>query len=60
MPIPDNYLMILATKATLSSEHFPRANKDFEVLNTGYRSWVKWFKLYTKSDMKETIRIQAG
>ena len=27
MPIPDNYLMMVATKAMLSSERFPRANK---------------------------------
>ena len=26
MPVPDNYLMMVATKAMLSSECFPRAN----------------------------------
>ena len=32
MPIPDNYLMMVATKAMLSSEHFTRAKKDWEDL----------------------------
>ena len=32
MPIPDNYLMMVATKAMLSSEGFPRDNKDWEDL----------------------------
>ena len=32
MPIPDNYLMMVATKAMLSSERFPRAKKDWEDL----------------------------
>ena len=60
MPIPDNYLMMVATKAMLSYERFPRANKDFEDLNKGYKSWANWCKLYTKAGMKETIIIQAG
>ena len=30
MPIPDNYRMMVATKAMLSSERFPRANEDWE------------------------------
>ena len=32
MPIPDNYLMMVATKAMLSSEHFTRAKEDWEDL----------------------------
>ena len=32
MPIPDNYLMMVATKAMLSSEGFPRDNEDWEDL----------------------------
>ena len=32
MPIPDNYLMIVATEAMLSLEHFPRENEDWEDL----------------------------
>ena len=31
-PIPDNYLMMVATKAMLSSERFPQANEDWEDL----------------------------
>ena len=60
MPIPDNYLIMFATKAMLSSEHLPRANEDCEDLEKGSKSWAKWCELYRKSDMKETIRIQAG
>ena len=57
MPIPDNYLMMVATKAMLSSERFPRANKDWEDLEKVSKLWMKWCKLYKKSDMKETIQI---
>ena len=32
MPIPDNYLMMVATKSILSSERFPRANEDWKDL----------------------------
>ena len=60
MPIPDNYLMMVATKAMLSSERFPRANKDWKDLKKDSKSWKKWCELYKKADMKETIRIQAG
>ena len=60
MPIPDNYLMVVATKAMLSSERFPRANEDWEDLEEDSKSWKKWCELYKKADMKETIRIQAG
>ena len=60
MTIPDNYLMMVATKAMLSSELFPWANEDWEDLENYSKSWTKWCKLYKKSDMKETIQIQAG
>ena len=60
IPIPENYLMMVATKAVLSSEHFPRANEYFEDLDNGYKLWEKWCEIYTKADMKETIRIHAG
>ena len=60
MPIPDKYLMMVATKAMLSSERFPRANEDWGYLEKVYKSWIKWCEIYRKADMKETIRIQAG
>ena len=60
MPIPDNYLMMVATKAMLSLERFPQANEDMEDLEKVSKLWMKWCKLYKKSDMKENIRIQAG
>ena len=60
MPIPDNYLMMVATKAMLSSERYPRANEDWEDLEKDSKSWKKWCELYKKADIKETIRIQAG
>ena len=60
MPIPDNYLMMVATKAILSSERFPRVNEDWEDLEKVSKSWTKWCELYKKADTKETIRIQSG
>ena len=60
MPIPDNYLMMVATKAMLSSERFHQANKDLEDLEKFSKSLTKWCKLYKKADMKGTIWIQAG
>ena len=39
MPIPDNYLMMVATKAMLSSERFPRANEDWEDLKKVSKLW---------------------
>ena len=60
IPILDNYLMVVATKAMLLSKRFPRANEDWEDLENVSKSWMKWCKLYKKADMKETIQIQAG
>ena len=57
IPIPDSYLMMVATKAMLSSERFPRANGDWEDHEKDSKLWTKWCELYKKSDMKETIRI---
>ena len=60
MPIPDNCLMMVATKAMLSLERFTWTNEDWEDLEKESKSWTKWCKIYKKADMKETIRIQAG
>ena len=60
MLIPVNYLMMVATKAMLSSECFPRDNEDWEDLEKVSKSWTKWCELYNKADMRETIRIQEG
>ena len=60
IPIQDNYLMMVSTKSMISLEHFPRANKDWEDLKKVSKSWMKLCKLLKKSDMKGTIRIQAG
>ena len=60
MTIPDNYLIMVATKSMLSSERFPWANKDWEDLKKVFKLWMNWCELYNKVDMKETIRIQAG
>ena len=60
IPIPDNYLMMVNTKAMLLSERFPRANEYLEDLEKGSKLWANWCELYNKADMKETIRIQSG
>ena len=44
----------------LSSERFTWANEDWEDIEKVSKLWMKWCKLYKKSYMKETIRIQAG
>ena len=49
--------MLFGTKTMLSYEHFSSVNKDFEGLDKGYKSRAKWCELYTKANMKETIRI---
>ena len=48
IPIPDNYLMMVATNDMLSLERFPRANEDWEDLKKVSKSWMKWCKLYKK------------
>ena len=60
MPIRDNYLMMVAMKAMLFSECFPKSNEDWEDLDKGSKFWAKWCKLYTKAETKETTRTQAG
>ena len=45
MPIPDNYLMTVATKAILLSERFPQANEDWEDLEKVSKFWMKWYEL---------------
>ena len=42
MPIPENYIMMVATKAMLSSECFPRANNVWEDLEKVSKLWTKW------------------
>ena len=41
-------------------ERFPQANEDWEDLEKVSKSWMNCCELYKKTDMKETIRIQAG
>ena len=45
MPIPYNYLMMVATKAMLSSERFPQDNEDWEDIKKVSKSWMKWCKI---------------
>ena len=52
MPILDNYFMMVATKAMLSSEGFPWDNEDWEDLEKVSKSWMKWCEIYKKADMK--------
>ena len=48
MPIPDNYLMMVATKAMLSLERFPQKNEEWEDIEKVSKSWMKWCELYKK------------
>ena len=42
----------------LSLEHIPWSNKDWEDLEKVSKMWTKCCKIYKKSELKETIRIQ--
>ena len=41
MPILDNYFIMVATKAMLLPERFPRDNEDWEDLEKVSKSWMK-------------------
>ena len=49
--------MLFGTKTMLSPEQSSSVNKDFEGLDKGYKLREKWCELYTKANMKDTIRI---
>ena len=45
-PISNNMLVIIATKAMLTTEQYPRANETWEELDVDEKNWGAWKKLY--------------
>jgi hypothetical protein len=44
----------------LSTEQFPRANKDWEDLDVWDRKWAKWKAMYRVAEKKSKIKIKAA
>ena len=60
MPITDTMLMIIATKAMLTSEQSPRANDDWEELDADDKTWSVWKKIYRPAAKKAAIKAKAS
>ena len=60
MPITDETLVMIATKAMLATHRFPTTNKKWEELGRYVQPWVKWKDLYKKSEKKSRVKLQAA
>lgn len=58
-PINDRTILGVATKTMLGSLQFPRANKEWELLNSAAKTWDAWKKLYKKHQGMEYHCKQA-
>ena len=45
-PITNNMLFIIATKAMLTTEQYPRANETWEELDVDQKTWTAWKTIY--------------
>ena len=52
-------LVNMATKATLATEWFPKANDDWEDLTKAERTWTKCKQIYRAADLKATVKKKA-
>jgi hypothetical protein len=59
-PISDNMLVIIATKAMLTSEPYPWANEDWEEFHAVDKTWPAWKKLYRAAAKKAAIKANAS
>ena len=59
-PITDTMLMIIAAKAMLTSEQYPRANDDWEELDAGEKIWSARKTLYRAAANKAAIKAKAA
>ena len=50
---------MVATKAMMGSQRFPRSDDDWEDLDPLDRKWKRWQKIYLKADSRELLRRQA-
>ena len=58
-PISNNMLVIIATKAMLTTEQYPRANEVWEELDVDQKTWTAWKKLYRAAAKKAAIKATA-
>jgi hypothetical protein len=59
-PITNNMLIIIATKAMITSEQFPRANDDWEEIDVDDKTWSVRKKLYRAAAKKASIKAKAS
>ena len=53
-------LVIIATKAMLTTEQCPRANADWEEFEAVAKTWPAWKKLYRAAAKKAAIKASAS
>ena len=53
-------LVIIATKAMLTTEQYPRANETWEELDVDQKTWEAWKKLYRAAAKKAAIKATAA
>jgi hypothetical protein len=54
-PVSDEYLVMVATKAMMGSQRFPRADDDWEDLDPLNKDWATWQAIYLKADNRELL-----
>ena len=59
-PISNNMLVIIATKAMLTTEQYPRANETWEELDVDEKTWTAWKTLYRAAAKKAAIKATAA
>ena len=59
-PISDNMLVIIATKAMLTTKQYPRANENWEEFDAPDKTWVAWKNLYREAANKAAIKAKAS
>ena len=58
-PVSDEYLVMVATKAMMGNQQFPRSDDDWEDIKPLDRDWKRRQKIYLKADSRELLRRQA-
>ena len=60
MPIADIELVMMASAAVLSAQHFPREVDDWEGLPLGSRTWLAWKTAFRLAHLKRQQQILAS
>ena len=58
-PVSNEYLIMVATKAMMKSQHFPLADGNCEDLGALNKDWARWQKIYLKADNRELLWRQS-